>query len=459
MEKPVINSFTALAPLIIQKYERYLPTAFDDSMTMLQKVNKVINQLNEIGEISNGVVEQWNNVTEWVMNGAISEDVNKRLDELVVDGTLADIINVSIFEDLNTDLTNTKSDVASHSEKISTLEQNNVVKKQDTFGTFETASVQSFIANMDDGRVEVLGITPEEDHRLAEYPDRDTVTLYRANSSRFPTVETNAVTYTAKSVVINDGTLLTNVKEGMIVDTKHTPKYSGFVESVAGNTLNIRNWYQMGNTAKGQIPPNTAGIKVNPITKVWVDNANVYLMSEHDVTSGVIGEYGVLNEKANGMDINGLDVVSLGNFKGNNAFIARSSKENNKFSVGFKDVNSDVALYSENSKDNELLLKNAVFGFTMRNDGMMNRIKTTLVNSNQTTTIDPNNNPVFLLTNTATHSIITPAQGYNCLLFVYNLNESAVTINGQFAGGLTSYSVPARTTKIITSDGGSWFVL
>lgn len=102
MVKPLITSFSTIAPLIVHKYERYLPTAFDESLTLLEKVNKVIQYCNNIGIIVDGIVEQWNEVMEWVMADGLTAAVNVRLDEMVLDGTFDTIINQNIFGELNT---------------------------------------------------------------------------------------------------------------------------------------------------------------------------------------------------------------------------------------------------------------------------------------------------------------------------------------------------------------------
>lgn len=88
-------------PLRVQRYERYLPNAFDESLTLLEKVNKMIEHMNQVGELTNEVVEQWNEVMEWVMNDGLTVAVNNRLDQMVEDGTLDEIINHKIFADLN----------------------------------------------------------------------------------------------------------------------------------------------------------------------------------------------------------------------------------------------------------------------------------------------------------------------------------------------------------------------
>lgn len=111
MERPIITSFSKIAPIITQKYERYIPTANDESLTLLEKVNKVIIHLNQIGSLSNDLNEQWLAVMDWVMNGGISEAVIDRLDEMANDGTLDEIINDHLFSELNAKIDSKASQV------------------------------------------------------------------------------------------------------------------------------------------------------------------------------------------------------------------------------------------------------------------------------------------------------------------------------------------------------------
>jgi hypothetical protein len=89
---------------LIQQYERYLPTAFDEGLSILQKVNKIIKKLDEIGLATNDIVTQWNTVMEWVMGDGLNESVTAKLDAMVADGTFDDIINGSIFQGFTTRL-------------------------------------------------------------------------------------------------------------------------------------------------------------------------------------------------------------------------------------------------------------------------------------------------------------------------------------------------------------------
>ena len=61
----------------------------------------------------------------------------------------------------------------------------------------------------------------------------------------------------------------------MLIDTSHSPKYTGIVQSWTANAITVSGWVQVGNTGAGQVPPGTASAYVNPVTKIWALNANV----------------------------------------------------------------------------------------------------------------------------------------------------------------------------------------
>jgi hypothetical protein len=95
--KPVISSVQQLVPLFIEGYDHYLPTAFNESMSLLQKVNKVIKGLEDVYTITNSVVEQWNAVMEWVLGEGLNDTITTRLDAMVADGTFESIIDQAVL--------------------------------------------------------------------------------------------------------------------------------------------------------------------------------------------------------------------------------------------------------------------------------------------------------------------------------------------------------------------------
>lgn len=93
MVKPDITVWQPIPSLYEQGYERYLPTAFDGSMTILEKMNKIIHYLNSIGALLDNIGSQWNEIVEWVLGEGLENAVKDKLTEWLNDGTLANIMS------------------------------------------------------------------------------------------------------------------------------------------------------------------------------------------------------------------------------------------------------------------------------------------------------------------------------------------------------------------------------
>ena len=101
MPKPTLSSFNMLASVFVQRYERYLPTAFDESMSLLEKVNKIIHHLHETDQLVNEVVEQWNEVMNWVMGEGLHEVAEEKIEELLESGYFNDLIHTLFGDSYN----------------------------------------------------------------------------------------------------------------------------------------------------------------------------------------------------------------------------------------------------------------------------------------------------------------------------------------------------------------------
>lgn len=112
MAKPVIPPFVQFIDMTFQGYEEYYPTAFDDTLSFLEKINKIIKRLNELGQITSDLMAKWNEIYEWVLNEGLSEAVKNKLNEWLLDGTLANIINVTIFNELNNRIGNVEKSLS-----------------------------------------------------------------------------------------------------------------------------------------------------------------------------------------------------------------------------------------------------------------------------------------------------------------------------------------------------------
>jgi hypothetical protein len=198
---------------------------------------------------------------------------------------------------------------------------------------------------------EILSVLNEAD--ISIYTDRDAVAMFADILGPAPTLTLTNATYTATTVVPASAISATNLKKlrvGMIIDTAHATKYSGFVTGwdSNGTSITVEGWYLANGTGQGaSTPPGTATAYVNPITKVWAHNANVLLDGSSHATAATGFELGIVDNKAASTGAVGgshytwgFDAVNLGSGKVQAFFIARGQGF-----VGLRVDNADNGLY------------------------------------------------------------------------------------------------------------------
>ena len=79
-----------------------LPQVYGDELSYYELLNKVIERCNEVGITVNELIDYVNHYFDSL---DVQNMINKKLDEMAQDGTLADLINNKIFNDLNTKIT------------------------------------------------------------------------------------------------------------------------------------------------------------------------------------------------------------------------------------------------------------------------------------------------------------------------------------------------------------------
>ena len=366
-----------------------------------------------------------------------------------VEQQLADRADELALLSLSNQLAQTVEDVELAHSKI---KRNN----ENTFGTFENAAVESIIANDASGRAEVLGIRLEDDHMLAIYTNRDSVASYRSNRTRKPTYNIDNVKYTVNSVTVPDGIDLSKIKNGMIIDTKHNPKFSGFIVGVEGQKILINNWYKVGNTSKGQVPSGTTGILVDPMTTPWVDNANLYLDAEDDSLDGVVFEAGIINEKADNIG-KGVNVVSLGTKSPEVGF--KTTGSFSPFIQGFNAHNAKTAFINSNENTNDFLLYNEKTGYRIKNGGLQNKFLLEIALASTNRTCDPRNSPIYLINTPGIVRILSPSGMRGAIVYVLNILPSEILMEWSYWNPADpgSIRIPAKGMKTLVSDGNTWY--
>ena len=424
--------------------------AADDDYTALQTA---LTRLSIWEAAISGKVDTWEadmEATKQLYIDTLNDAEGPYSQELVaLRGQLADKADESALLSVEQQLAETVEDVELAHSKI---KRNN----ENTFGTYENAAVESIIANDEGQRPEVLGIRLEDDHILATYTNRDSVASYHSNRSRKPSYNIDNVTYTVNSVTVPPGIDLSKIKNGMIIDTKHNPKFSGFIVGVVGQKILINNWYEMGNTSKGQVPSGTTGILVDPMTTPWVDNSNLYLAAEDDSLDGVVFEGGIINEKADNIG-KAFNAVSLGTKSPEVGFKTTGSVS--PFMQGFNAHNANAAFVNSNEDANGFLLYNEKTGYRIKNGGRQNKLLLEIAYASINRTFDPRNAPIYLIDTPGIIRILSPSGMGGAIVYILNILPSEILMEWSYWNPTQpgSITIPARSMKILVSDGNSWY--
>lgn len=249
-------------------------------------------------------------------------------------------------------------------------------------GTTDYSCTYSIRSNTDleDG-AEILGVTAPG--QLASYTDRDSVSLYVDNASVSATVDVASVVgYTSNTVTIAapSNTTLLQYRRGMIIDTKHSPKWTGMVDSwdSTGSVITVTAWYRVGENGVASTPTGTNGCVINGMTKVWAHNANVTLSSTGYASSACGFELGMFNYKAaSSSDFNdetnrcwGFDSVNHGTYIGQAAYITRGNWHHgfyarNQGGIGFSSWGNGAAFVAQDTANNTYFLVTDSGGVTV----------------------------------------------------------------------------------------------
>lgn len=108
-----------------------LPTVYDESLSYYELLNKVVAYLNG----TNANVEALHSALviyqEYFDNLDVQSEIDKKLDEMAQDGSLAEIINDTVFSEINTDIELNRGMIANNAAAINTL-NSTTYKKTDT---------------------------------------------------------------------------------------------------------------------------------------------------------------------------------------------------------------------------------------------------------------------------------------------------------------------------------------
>ena len=379
-------------------------------------------------------------------------------------------------------------------ESIPTLDKKRFKITRATKKIFDDATVVNI--NNTGKQAEICGFRSDSD--LANYADRDSAVMYVDGT--LPTCEIlEVVSFTSDSVTVIGNT--SEIETGMIIDCmdqteivnfNQSTKYSGMVTSVEGQKINVSGWFQLGVTTLGQVP-NKNRIIINPVTKLWTTNNNIFLNADSFGWGGVIAEYGLFNRKskATGNEAYNLGGVDVVNFDGFAKFGFKVRKANvddtTKTEIGYLSDKSEKGFIAQNSNVAGFISDNDKLGFSSNNNligfksnesdenvAFQNRNENFKVMGNGTiknlmlsrkiyptpTEITPLRAYFHFVQTEGTYILPDPVSYMNTNIKI--ISQADVTISGKMfttTGDITTKTLTAWRTLELYSDGTKWYII
>ena len=91
---------------------------------IVEKTNLIIRNFNLLEDNVNNSIDDFSEKIEYYLNNGMVDEVSKKLDQFVKDGTLATIINDQVFTDLNNQINTVKSELTAFKELYNTNKTN-----------------------------------------------------------------------------------------------------------------------------------------------------------------------------------------------------------------------------------------------------------------------------------------------------------------------------------------------
>ncbi|WP_371337389.1 hypothetical protein [Klebsiella variicola] len=210
---------------------------------------------------------------------------------------------------------------------------------RNTFGMRANAAAAAITANsLSPFNFPILGLNATVG--LARYLDRDSVGLYASNeSTKFNDWELIKNGHYTPTSFQSSEIDIKKIKAGMIIETTHQVKWGAMVVRVYPGKIITSGWVNLS-TGRMGTPPDNAGIQINPITKIWATNFNIFLSKDGRASKAVVQENGVINNKEqNPSSIYGIDNVILPQsmYGGTISYLSRSATSGNgqQWAFGF----------------------------------------------------------------------------------------------------------------------------
>jgi hypothetical protein len=135
LDPKLLKEFNQVFPQFIKKFNMLVPTS---DQTIVEKINHIIESLNDVGNLTNNVVKNWNTVMYWVLNDGLTQNVTDKIDTMFTNGTFNTIIDsysTQITNEFSTQLQSTNDGIQTATQtaqtQIDLINQNQVAKQTD----------------------------------------------------------------------------------------------------------------------------------------------------------------------------------------------------------------------------------------------------------------------------------------------------------------------------------------
>lgn len=411
---------------------------------------QILSKVNEIAQSQNIIVESFQKVLEWAST-QIENYTKEQLQTWISDGTIADIINNELFNDLKEqieNLENTKTNLTEYNQNI-------IQSRGRTYGIYEKGVIASAISNNQSLPPQISGIYPPTPENVND-GSRDSVAQYAYNVDYSPLIENKTTTFTQNSVTLSnfDDTYIPNLMKTQLKDidfnntiidvyTNEEHTYMGYIERYENKTFYLKDggFYKVGEpTLTPGIPQNGSTIKIGEIKGVFGQNIVVVNTGENNPVNIVGCEIDIINTTEE--EARGILVVSNGNCSSGIDIISRDSKMSNGLHLSnvlrlllADGIDSNAELMRVIGKDSKefLLTKNGTISpFGLNAQGGI---------TSDSPTVNHGVNVCICVSETPFQIDLQTNFVYNEIKLIMNFGNGAVTIPNIFGGRTITLNV------------------